>query len=244
MLGDNIYESGASSPDDPAFAERFEDVFAPVPIEFHPALGNHDSGHDGLATDFAKGWNEVLHSRVSKKWRMPDRYYALSYGLVDIFALDTPMAFFAHSDAQEDTMRAELAKSRAPWKIAYGHHPYISNGPHGNAGSYGGFSAPAAVSGAAVKGFLERTVCGKADVYFAGHDHSMQSLVDTCNGTELVVDGAGAETTTLPGTNATRFQSTSLGFVYAIATSSRLTLEFVSDAGVTLFTRTLEKKAP
>jgi hypothetical protein len=244
LLGDNIYDSGASSPDDPAMVERFENVFAPVALDFFPALGNHDYGHDGLGTDFAKGWNEVLYSQYSKKWKMPDAYYSLSFGVIDLFALDTTMAYFDRTAEQEEKMRAEIKKSRAPWKLAYGHHPYISNGPHGNAGAYNGFSAPGSVSGAGVKGFLERVVCGKTDLYMAGHDHTMQSLVDTCDGTELVVNGAGAETTSLPGKNATRFQSTSLGFVYAVATDTRLTYEFVSDTGATLFTRTLEKHAP
>ena len=29
--------------------------------------------------------------------------------------------------------------STGTWRIAYGHHPYLSNGPHGNAGMYEGF---------------------------------------------------------------------------------------------------------
>ncbi|MBK6692809.1 MAG: hypothetical protein IPG50_11450 [Myxococcales bacterium] len=43
-------------------------------------------------------------------------------------------------EAQDNAQRADLAKwmaaSTAAWKIAMGHHPKISNGPHGNAGKY------------------------------------------------------------------------------------------------------------
>jgi tartrate-resistant acid phosphatase type 5 len=92
-----------------------------------------------------------------------------------------------------------------------------------------------------VKTFVEGTVCGNTDAYLCGHDHSMQWLTPTCNGTELLVSGAGAETTSLPGTNEARFQSTELGFIYGVATETQLSMQFVNDSGKPLFSRTLEK---
>jgi hypothetical protein len=239
LLGDNVYENGISSPDDPAIVERFEKVFEPVNLPFYAALGNHDYGHDGLGTDFVKGMNQVLYTSRSRKWRMPDSFYAVSFGLLDIFALDTNMANFERADEQSAKMKGLMQKSRARWKIAFGHHPYISNGLHGNAGRYNGLTHPASFSGINVKNFVDSVVCGHASVYFAGHDHSLQWVKETCNGTELVVSGAGAETTALPGTNPTHFQSVELGFVYGAATEDALTLEMLNDRGQTMFTRTI-----
>ncbi len=239
LLGDNVYNSGIAAPDDPLIVERFEKVFAPVDVPFYPVLGNHDYGADGLGTDFARGMNEVLYSKRSHKWKMPDAFYTLSFGPLDIFALDTNMANFERADEQSAKMKAAMLKSRARWKLAYGHHPYMSNGPHGNAGSYNGLTRPPSFSGIHVKTFVEGLVCGNADAYLCGHDHSMQWLTSTCNGTELLVSGTGAEATTLPGSNLTRFQSTDLGFIYGVATDTTLTMEFVNDTGARLFTRTL-----
>ena len=42
-LGDNIYESGVTSVDDPQFAEKFEKPFDPVQLPFYMVLGNHDN---------------------------------------------------------------------------------------------------------------------------------------------------------------------------------------------------------
>ena len=241
LLGDNVYDSGITTPDDPLMVERFEKVFAPVDLPFYPVLGNHDSGADGLGTDFTRGVNEVLYSKHSSKWRMPDAFYTLSFGPLDIFALDTNMANFERAEEQAAKMKAAMLRSRARWKLAYGHHPYISNGPHGNAGSYNGLTRPPSFSGIHVKAFVEDVVCGNADAYLCGHDHSLQWLTPTCNGTELLVSGTGAESTTLPGKNKARFQSTDLGFIYGVATDTELSMEFVDESGKRLFTRTMAK---
>ena len=125
----------------------------------------------------------------------------------------------------------------ATWRIAFGHHPYLSNGPHGNAGSYDGVPD----AGTGVKEFMEGAVCGLADVYFSGHDHTLQWLMPTCAGTELVVSGTGAAATSLPGVNPTHFQSLALGFAYVVANGGTLTVEMIDSTGTTLFTRALTK---
>lgn len=241
LLGDNVYESGVSSPDDPLMIERFEALYADVEAPFHPVLGNHDYGNNGAGTDFAKGENEVLYSARSKKWRMPAAHYALSVGPLGLFALDTNLALFGRADEQRSTMKAAIAQGSAPWKVAYGHHPIVSNGPHGNVGAYDGQLPPAIGSGALLRPFFDDVVCGKVDVYLAGHDHTLQWPEPTCGGTELIVSGAGAVVSSLPGQNATRFQALDLGFAYGVATATTLTFEIVPVGGATPFRRTLTK---
>ena len=45
LLGDNIYEDGVSSTDDPQFKTKFEDPYRKINKTFHMCLGNHDYGN-------------------------------------------------------------------------------------------------------------------------------------------------------------------------------------------------------
>jgi hypothetical protein len=160
---------------------------------------------------------------------------------VEFFGLDTNMMMFNQVAAQKQQMSSWLAGSTATWKIALGHHPYYSNGPHGNVGSYEGLPWVPIVNGKGVKDFLANVVCGNVDLYLCGHDHSRQWLKATCKGTELIVSGAGASTTELPGKNQVHFQANTLGFLYVRIEGRRLTAEFIDTSGKVEFTRTLTK---
>jgi tartrate-resistant acid phosphatase type 5 len=243
FLGDNIYPSGISSPDDPQMKSKFEDLYGPLNIDVFAVLGNHDYGANGLGTDFARGMNEVEYTAKSPHWKMPAPHYRLTKGAVEFFALDTNLVMFGRDDDQRAVVPAWVAQSTAEWKIAVGHHPYLSNGPHGNAGDYdrGIVPTPPPVNGASVKSFYEGTVCGKVDLLLTGHDHSRQWLTDTCKGTALAVSGAGAEGTELKGKNPTRFQSNKLGFLYLSILGKKLDAEFVDDAGATDFSYSITK---
>jgi tartrate-resistant acid phosphatase type 5 len=240
LLGDNLYDSGASSVDDPIWQEKFETPYAAINLDFFAVLGNHDYGGGGAGTDFPKGKNEVEYTKKSAKWKMPSAYYHHVKGNVEFFALDTNMQLFGQDSAQKTDVTAWLAASKAEWKIAVGHHPYKSNGPHGNAGKYDGIPI-APVSGSGVKSFLENVVCGKVDLYLCGHDHSQQWLNESCKGTELAVSGAGAKATELKGTNPSLFQSIELGFLYIVIDGKKLTAEFIDENGVIEFTHTTSK---
>lgn len=240
LLGDNLYKTGASSVDDPVWADLFETPYAAIELDFYAVLGNHDYGANGAGTDFPKGQNEIDYTKKSTKWKMPSAYFHHVKQNVELFALDTNMAFFSLADQQKTDVSAWLAASKAEWKIAVGHHPYKSNGPHGNAGSYDRVPIPP-INGKAVKTFLEETVCGKVDLYLSGHDHSQQWLNESCNGTELAVSGAGAKTTELGGKNPSLFETIELGFLYIVIDGKKLTAEFVDENGTIEFTHTITK---
>lgn len=97
------------------------------------------------------------------------------------------------------------------------------------------------LNGKRIKDYLEDHVCGKVDVYFAGHDHSLQWLNSTCKGTVLAVSGSGSESTTLSNTNPTAFQTLSNGFIYVTIDGRTLTAEFIDKDGISLHTETLKK---
>jgi hypothetical protein len=163
-------------------------------------------------------------------------------GEVEFFGLDTNEQMFDRAATQKSNMNQWIASSRSKWKIALGHHPYLSNGPHGNAGSYDKVPFVPIANGANVKKFMDDVVCGKVDVYFSGHDHNRQYMQGKCGGTtELIVSGAGAKVTALEGSNAVHFQAATLGFVYVTVDDTTFTAEFIDANGRSEFVRTLRK---
>ncbi|WP_290524066.1 metallophosphoesterase [Alcanivorax sp.] len=252
-LGDNIYESGVTSVDDPQFEEKFEKPFEPVQLPFYMVLGNHDNtayvGGDGAGN--ARGEFQVDYTyfdgKLSNRWNMPDRYYKHSTGttttnprpLVDFFALDSnpiaggfadpdlAYAYHTYGIDQRNWAVNALGSSNAVFKIAMSHHPYLSNGTHGNAGNYDG--VPSALlpvlAGERWKAFMEEAVCDQADFLFAGHDHDLQVLnaVPSCGRTEFIVSGAAGKTRSLADTerNEARFQQgDTYGFFWMKATEA------------------------
>jgi tartrate-resistant acid phosphatase type 5 len=242
LLGDNIYDSGVSSTSDEQWQSKFELPYADVDMPFWVVLGNHDYGGEGIGLDFARGKNEIDYTNFSTKWTLPAAYYTHSLNHVDFFALDTNMAMFLQAENQKNDVPGWIAASTAQWKIAFGHHPYLSNGPHGNAGEYEGLPFVPIVNGAGVKELLDDVICGRVDMYICGHDHSMQWLVPTCGGlTELVVTGAGASTSDLEGNNQVYIESLDVGFFYVVIQDNVLTGEFINAAGTVLYSRTITK---
>jgi hypothetical protein len=141
--------------------------------------------------------------------------------------------WFSTGEDQFPWMSNTLASVQTDWIIAYGHHPYVSNGKHGNAGTYEGlewladtFIAEVPL-GTGVKDFMDQYICGQVDIYFSGHDHNRQWLEPTC-GTEFIVSGAAAKTTDLEGRGNVSFfeDDTKAGFVWVEIKDSCMTAEF------------------
>jgi hypothetical protein len=140
---------------------------------------------------------------------MPSEYYDFVAGNVHFVALDTTAIM--HQDGlepQDNWIGGVLEESTSPWRIAFGHHPYLSNGHHGNMGDYDGLSPTAwpKLSGSYLKTFFDENVIGDFDVYFSGHDHSRQWL-GVNGGTLLVVSGAACKVSDFdtPARNPTSF---------------------------------------
>ncbi len=242
MLGDNFYDSGVTSVTDSQWTTKFEQPYAALNLPFWAVLGNHDYGANGAGTDFTRPDPQVAYARTSTKWHMPSRHWHHVAGEVEFFGLDTNEQMFDRAATQKSNMNQWIASSRSKWKIALGHHPYLSNGPHGNAGSYDKIPFVPIANGANVKKFMDDVVCGKVDVYFSGHDHNRQYMQGKCGGTtELIVSGAGAKVTALEGSNAVHFQAATLGFVYVTVDDTTFTAEFIDANGRSEFVRTLRK---
>lgn len=287
ILGDVIYESGVASVNDPQFESKFELPYANLTMPIYNVLGNHDNSWDPtldtpVGQDLGAGhWYEAgthmvdYHyrtDRMSEKWQLPDRYYSFRYGDAEFFALDSNTMMYQNipfgstrQEAYEDALGQAawfdevVAASNATWKFTLAHHPYVSNGEHGDAGSYddhnlqeNGIPVPLAapgVRGDGVKMFFDDHVCasGQIDLHFAGHDHDLQWLkpVQSCGATEFIVSGAGAKTRALmdPTDDAWFGAGGITGFFWVELTADAFRGVVLDEDGNVLFERILPKQA-
>jgi hypothetical protein len=242
-LGDNFYDDGVSSLDDEQFQTKFELPYAELDLPFYVVLGNHDYGSLSLLeykADF-----EVEYTDLSDKWYLPDRYYSLDVDHLRLFGLDTNRIMLEvlwGDGGQPDWFDSTLTSSTASWNIAFGHHPYISNGRHGNAGEYEGYEWLPIANGETVKTFVEERICGNIDVYFAGHDHNRQWLEPSC-GTEFIVSGAAAKTTDLEGRGTPTFfeDDSDEGFLWVELRDDHFRGEFYNSSGTLDFSRDFDR---
>ncbi|GGK36214.1 metallophosphoesterase [Nocardia camponoti] len=254
-LGDNIYETGPNGPDDTQFADKFENPNAGLDFPWAMVLGNHDTSSifPGDGGWLARGNDEVAYHAKSARWWMPSRYYSVRVPevapIVEFFILDVnPLAAYipplldpywavngTFMNEQRAWLDQALASSTAQWKIACTHQPYLSNGPHGNAGNYEGLPIEP-LNGVHAKRFFEDHVLGKVSLLLSGHDHTLQVLEPTvaCKGTRQIVSGAAAKTSSgMPrvgaGTNPEMYYTQSeLGFMVLDATTSSLGLKVMT----------------
>ncbi len=262
LLGDNIYDAGVSGVDDPLWQERFEQPYAGLDLPFYAVLGNHDYGGwlvvplGGLGNEFSKGQHEVAYSQVSAKWRMPATHYTFTAAHVGFIALDTNAILWGdttYGDQATWLPTATAAVADRRWQIVLGHHPYRSNGEHGNAGNYdapelAGIPIPNPLpiqNGAAMKDFFDAHVCGIGQVYLTGHDHSRQWLDENerACGMELLVSGAGASVTSLRdrGNRAHYQDASEVGFLHVDIDGDTLRGRFFDGTGALDFERVITR---
>lgn len=235
--GDNFYESGVQSVTDTQWKTSFEDVYTAPSLQtpWYTVLGNHD--HRGSAQA------QVDYSRVSPRWRMPSRYYAVSgaqHGAPhrDLFFLDTtalvagygpasPPALQRAATAQLDWLDAELGRSRAAWKLVVGHHPVHSGGSqHGD--------TPALL--AKVKPLLETH---GVQAYLNGHDHDLQHV--RRGPVDYIGTGAGSAVRAVRPIEGTRFCVARPGFALFNLSAETLALEFRDFTGATIYRTALPR---
>jgi hypothetical protein len=238
-LGDNFYDTGVESVEDPQFQDKFELPYADLDLPFYVTLGNHDYGT--LSNEWVKGTYQVAYTELSDKWTLPSEYYTFETDHVNFIVLDTPRVFWSHEmEAQTAFVQQALAEAgTSKFTVVIGHHPYISNGPHGNAGNYEGAPLPI-VGGGSIKDFFESEICGNASVYFSGHDHSLQwhAAPDGCN-TNFIVSGAAAKTTEIVDRDnnpAPLYQDATMpGFAWVEIEDATMTVAFYDETGAKNF---------
>lgn len=231
MLGDNIYPDGATmGADGRDDARRFQDIFVTPYGKFgwgqqdfriYAVLGNHD-----WHTSRAAALSEMAFLEKTRPFHMDGPSYAAkppaANGEVEVFALDTHVLLAGEKvlddnladdgsevatttyDSSEPwtqpatpaeralvaDLEARLKASTAKWKIVIGHHPLWSS-------AGGKFQQSRSLRAA-----LLPVLCRNADLYFAGHEHTLELATDDCStavmGTKLppmpaIVTGAAGK---------------------------------------------------
>jgi tartrate-resistant acid phosphatase type 5 len=238
-VGDNFYEDGVASVDDPQWQASFEKVYAapPLQVPWHVVFGNHDYHGDCDA--------QIAYHQVSPRWNLPARYYTRterldSGGPAEFFFLDTtPMAKLdddeaafhgnvnsQHVPAQVAWLDAALAASTAPWKIVVAHHPVYSGGPHGD--------TPYIIEH--ILPLLEKH---QVQVYFNGHDHDLQHL--QAGKVNLFCSGAGSKPRETKNTPHTRFAKGCSGFITVALQADQMDVRMIDDHGRLLYTATVPR---
>ncbi len=173
-LGDNFYDEGVESVDDPLWEEVYRDVYGSLGLPFYAVLGNHDTKGNIQA--------QIDYSEVDSSWHMPAAYYSFarpsSSPFVEFFVLNS-------DDLDQDQriwLGRTLSESQAAWKILVMHHPVYSNGNHGD-------------DDAGNNEDLLPIICNRIDLVVSGHDHNfayLRSDEDGCSIEQLVIGTGGA----------------------------------------------------
>lgn len=215
ILGDNFYFEGISSPLGPRWQSGWEEIYGGLHIPFFASLGNHDWGSpDSPAA-------EILYSSRSASWRMPALYYSFLAGPVQFFVLATD----ALSETQLKWLDEELSRSRARWKIVYGHEPIYSHGRYGDTPGFARMLMP--------------ILKNRANVYLAGHEHDLQHLRPEDGVHFVIAGGGGASIRPVNPGPRTLFAKSSFGFAVFDCTESALKLSFVDADGKVRYETTL-----
>jgi len=242
--GDNFYDNGVASIDDPYWVSSYESVYhhPHLFIDWHPVLGNHD---------YRGNWQaQIDYSQKSRRWQMPSQYYSKVITLHDnttalvVFADTSPLnpeyadsqkyeiAYKQDREAQLSWLRNELSQSEHTWKIVIGHHPLYSSGKR-----YGKTDAIRSVLNPLLHKY-------DVDVYIAGHEHDLQ--LNQLQGDKLlhVVSGGGSEVRPVKQYSFTRFAKSTGGFVAVSLNKNTLALNFIDHNGEVIFSHSLQKTLP
>ncbi|HEY5759268.1 MAG TPA: metallophosphoesterase [Steroidobacter sp.] len=215
MLGDNIYPNGATANIDGRDTQRFRDLFVTPfaglgrrhdDFRIYSVLGNHD-----WRTSREGAMAQAAFLKQTRPFYMDGVFYRVQppagHGEVEIFAIDTEVLLSAttvykatladdatevrsqkrekplkwavpQTDAERNMvswLEESLRSSKARWKIVIGHHPLWS-------GAGGKFE-----QAHALRNLILPTLCRYADLYLAGHEHTMEVHTDDCSTTDAGV---------------------------------------------------------
>lgn len=227
--GDNFYENGVASVDDPQWWQSFENVYTGGALfkEWFAVLGNHDYKGNTLA--------QIEYSKKSRRWKMPNYYYSFERTIpstntkILFIFLDTNQfekGYYKRPEAYPDIQKQNpqkqiawldslLANSKADWKFVIGHQHVYTGGIRKDNKS---------ATGEVLKPILEKY---NVDAYICGHEHDLQHLKAEGK-TQYFISGAGSELRETGSIQYTKFAKSVNGFM-AFSVGEKETLVQVID---------------
>ncbi|MBY0413058.1 MAG: metallophosphoesterase [Bdellovibrionales bacterium] len=244
LLGDNVYGEGMTWGEDPFMDRVFRNFYENLDFPFYAVLGNHDYGKFGR--QWEKGAFEIEYSKTNPQFILPSHFYVKEFKHMVVAFIDTSRLMWGKDIKNQGQMvnaARELALKSNKWFVVAGHHPYLSNGQHGNAGNYDRIPFPYFISGRFVKRFFDKYINGKADLYFSGHDHTIQFLdgKQRDTSTYFILSGAGASVEKLSNRNPVDYQSAELGYLHLKTSLKKLEIKVYSKKSEVSFTKAFER---
>ncbi|MFC4210226.1 purple acid phosphatase family protein [Pedobacter lithocola] len=245
--GDNFYPSGVISEQDPLFKYSFEDIYTDFSLQWdwYSVLGNHDYKSNPNA--------QVAYSKISRRWKMPARYFAKKFPIngdlnnqVLIAFIDTnPLIpeFYKNSEygpnvkGQDTTAQKRwLAKTlddkdaSIKWKIVVGHHPMFTGGSRTE-----GYDTKAIRN--SLKPVLDKYA---VDVYLTGHEHSLQYIKPEGK-THHFISGAASEKTPVKLIPDAQVVASEYGFMLFSVNKEQLRVQMINDEGYIIYSTVIKK---
>ncbi|AFY70639.1 metallophosphoesterase [Thalassoporum mexicanum PCC 7367] len=194
MAGDNIYNRGEMTKIEDCFEKPYAKLIE-AGVEFRAVLGNHD-----IMT--SNGRDQLNYEPFNMLWR----YYTFRKGPVQFFGLDTNDN--ADWEKQLVWLEQSLARTIAPWKVVFAHHPVYSSGQHGSNAELQEKLKPI---------FAKHGV----QLYLSGHDHNYERS-QPIDGTTYIVHGGGSNIRGVGWSEHTAATAERLSFVAIEATRNSL----------------------
>ena len=245
-VGDNFYPSGVVSEFDPLWRYSFEDIYTAFSLQWdwYPVLGNHDYKTNPDA--------QVAYSKISRRWKMPARYYSKLISIpgdtaskILFLFIDTntlipefysnaeygPNVKTQDSTKQKKWIEKELS-NRSPnikWKIVVGHHPMFTGGSRTD-----GYDTKAIRN--SLKPLFDKY---GVDVFLTGHEHSLQHLVS--GKTQHFISGSASEKTAVHLIPESKMVASEYGFMVFSVTKNVLMASTVDYTGKVIYAATVNK---
>lgn len=212
--GDNFYENGVASVDDPQWWFSFENVYNGGNLlrDWFIVLGNHDYRGSTQA--------QLDYSKKSRRWRFPNYYYSFERTIPNtktkilFIFLDTNQfekSYYTRPESYPDLQKQNpekqikwldslLTNSTADWKFVVGHHHVYTGGLRKNDKSE---------TAVILKPILEKY---NVNAYICGHEHDLQHL-KADGKTEFFISGAGSQLRETDSIQQTKFAKSTNGFM-------------------------------
>ena len=245
--GDNIYPSGVVSEFDPAFRYSFEDIYTAFSLQWdwYLVLGNHDYKTNPDA--------EVAYSKISRRWKMPARYYAKKFAIDNDSTQQVLMVFvdanpfikeyyqhpeYATNVRTQDTLAQKKwtektlrdTSKNVKWKIVVAHQPLYSGGRRMASSETAGLRG-------SFKHILDKY---HVDVYLSGHEHNLQHIVPY-GSTQYFISGGGSEKTPVQLMPESRFAASEYGFMLFSILTNQLLVQVINYQGKVIYHTVITK---
>lgn len=247
-VGDNFYPNGVQSTADNQWNSSFEDIYTNHGLHenWYVALGNHDYRGNIQA--------QIDYSKVSRRWKMPAKYYSKTFELEDgnkllmvvmdsnpfidsYYKKDSDM--YENIIAQDTTAQKkwlietlDSADKSIKWKIVVGHHPLYSGGKRKENPDTKKFEQKFAA-------LFDKY---KVDAYLCGHEHDLQVIKPKGRYTTQFLSGSACEIRPTGNREGTLFAASEPGFMAFSVTDKKLVVQAVNEKGKIIYTTEINKK--